>query len=213
MLGYCSGAPDVEQAVPGLVTVPMPADLTVGPAYGMVVLDARPVALRFAAFVMSETGQAVLQQHGFAPVGLADPSRLPQGLVVQRAGQAPALLTPERVAALAPITQHVVFATEHGTRQADWTGPLLWNVLTAAGAVDPAKPAEAVRLTVRVTGADGYVATLALAELAPDFAAKPIQLADRLDGAPLAGHALRLVVPGERRGGRSVRDVVRIDVD
>ena len=61
MLGYCSGAPEVVQAVPGLVSVPLPPDLTVEPAYGMVVLNENPVTLRFAAFVMSETGQALLQ--------------------------------------------------------------------------------------------------------------------------------------------------------
>jgi hypothetical protein len=28
----------------------------------------------------------------------------------------------------------------------------------------------------------------------------------------MEGHALRLVVPGDRHGGRSVRDVMRIDL-
>src|SRR5262249_5150273 len=37
-LAYCSGAPEVVAAVPGLTVVPLPPDLTVGPAYGMVVL-------------------------------------------------------------------------------------------------------------------------------------------------------------------------------
>jgi hypothetical protein len=86
-------------------------------------------------------------------------------------------------------------------------------VLTAAGAIDPAKPAEAVRLTVRVTGADGYVVVLAMAELSPQFAARPIQLADQMNGAAIPDQALRLVVPGEQRAGRSVRDVVRVDIE
>jgi len=34
-----------------------------------------------------------------------------------------------------------------------------------------------------------------------------------MNGALLPDHALRLVVPGDRRGGRSVRDVVRIDIN
>ena len=74
MLGYCSGSAAIMSDVPGLGSVKLPAALTVGPAYGMVVLDAKPVALRFALFVMSETGQAVLQEHGFDPVGLAAPA-------------------------------------------------------------------------------------------------------------------------------------------
>jgi hypothetical protein len=37
-------------------------------------------------------------------------------------------------------------------------------------------------------------------------------LADHMVGQPLAPEHLRLVIPGERRAGRSVRDVVRISV-
>jgi molybdate transport system substrate-binding protein len=73
MLGYCSGFGEVMQEVPGLVSVAMPASLSVGPAYGMVVLSDHPLAARFALFVMSEQGQAILQRYGFDPVGLAAP--------------------------------------------------------------------------------------------------------------------------------------------
>jgi hypothetical protein len=93
------------------------------------------------------------------------------------------------------------------------SGPLLWDVLVDSGAVDPSKSAEQVHLAVRVTGADGYMAVISLAEIAPQFAGQPIQITDSENGAPLPQQALRLIVPGDRRGGRSVRDVVRIDID
>jgi hypothetical protein len=86
-------------------------------------------------------------------------------------------------------------------------------VLVASGAIDPAKPAEQVHLAIRVTGADGYTAVIALAEIAPQFAGRPIQVADHMNGTLIPDRALRLVVPGDRRGGRSVRDVIRIDID
>ena len=70
MLGYCSGSAAVMQDVPGLVSVPVPELLSVGPAYGMVVLSDRQAAARFALFVVSEQGQAILQKFGFEPVGL-----------------------------------------------------------------------------------------------------------------------------------------------
>jgi ABC-type molybdate transport system substrate-binding protein len=73
MLGYCSGSAAIMKEVPGLVSVGMPASLSVGPAYGMVVLSDRPLAARFALFVMSERGQAILQRYGFDPAGLAAP--------------------------------------------------------------------------------------------------------------------------------------------
>jgi hypothetical protein len=73
-LDYCSGATAVVREVPGLAVVPLPPELAVGPAYGMVVLDAKPVAYRFAAFVLSEAGQAILKEHGFDPVALVEPA-------------------------------------------------------------------------------------------------------------------------------------------
>jgi ABC-type molybdate transport system substrate-binding protein len=73
MLGYCSGSAPVMKEVPNLVSVPVPASLSVGPAYGMVVLSDHPLAARFALFVMSERGQAILAHHGFDPVGFAPP--------------------------------------------------------------------------------------------------------------------------------------------
>ena len=75
MLIYCSAVSAVEAEVPSLVSIKLPAALTVDPAYGMVVLNEKPVALRFAAFVMSEEGQAILSQHGLEPVASAAPAQ------------------------------------------------------------------------------------------------------------------------------------------
>lgn len=70
MLGYCSGGQAVMQEIPALTNVPLPPSLTVGPAYGLIVLSDHPLAARFALFVLSEQGQAILHQHGFDPVAL-----------------------------------------------------------------------------------------------------------------------------------------------
>jgi len=76
MLGYCSGADTVRRAVPDLVAVPLPPELEVGPEYGLTVLSDNPAVARFALFVMSEPGQAILARHGLIPVGLpADTSQ------------------------------------------------------------------------------------------------------------------------------------------
>ena len=63
---------------------------------------------------------------------------------------------------------------------------------------------------VRVTGADGYAAPVAMAEIAPAFEGKPVILAVTRNGAPLARPLL--VVPGDHLHGRDVRDVVAIVV-
>jgi molybdate transport system substrate-binding protein len=71
MLGYCSGADAIKRDIPDLTSAPLPAALTVGPAYGLIVLSDHLLAARFALFVMSERGQAILLEHGFDPIGLA----------------------------------------------------------------------------------------------------------------------------------------------
>ena len=75
MLIYCSAVQAIQRELPSLTSIKLPATLTVEPADGMVILNSKPVALRFVAFVMSEEGQATLRNHGFEPVGLVTPSR------------------------------------------------------------------------------------------------------------------------------------------
>jgi molybdate transport system substrate-binding protein len=71
VLGCCSGSPAVMRGVPGLVSVALPSELTVRPAYGMVVLSDKPEVDRFAVLVMSQRGQDILARNGFDPVALS----------------------------------------------------------------------------------------------------------------------------------------------
>jgi ABC-type molybdate transport system substrate-binding protein len=68
MLGYCSSSEPVMREVKGLANVALPPALTVGPAYGLIVLTDHPLAARFALFILSEQGQTILQRHGFDPI-------------------------------------------------------------------------------------------------------------------------------------------------
>jgi molybdate transport system substrate-binding protein len=70
MLSYCSGLEGLKQAVPDIAAVTLPPELDVGPAYGMTLISDNPQAARFALFVVSEPGQAILGQHGLLPVAL-----------------------------------------------------------------------------------------------------------------------------------------------
>lgn len=72
-----------------------------------------------------------------------------------------------------------------------------------------------MKLYVIVDAADGYRAVFALPEFDPDFTDRVIILADRRDGhamAPPQG-PFRLVVPGEKRHARWVREVTALDVE
>jgi molybdate transport system substrate-binding protein len=212
-LAYCSGAAEVAHEEPGLAVVPLPPALSVVAAYGMVLLNEKPLTLRFAAFVMSEGGQAILKSNGFDPTALVEPVGASQGLLVQRAGKPSQILSAARIAALKPFTQRVGSFTGLSGQQNEFSGPLLWDVLVAAEVVEAGAPRSEARFAVRVTGADGYTAVVALGEIAPQLANRPIQLADHVNGKPLPSLGLRLVVPGDGAGARSVRDVVRVDID
>lgn len=67
---------------------------------------------------------------------------------------------------------------------------------------------------VEVQARDGYRIVFALAEFDDAFSASPAILVDRRDGAPLPDEEgpLRIVVPGERRAARWVRQVEHIVV-
>lgn len=70
----------------------------------------------------------------------------------------------------------------------------------------------ALKHTLLITGSDGYAVSVALGELDPNFANTQVLLAyDGADGKASFDH-LRLVVPGDVHGGRSVKDVVGIEV-
>jgi hypothetical protein len=61
-------------------------------------------------------------------------------------------------------------------------------------------------------GRDGYRAVLALGEIAPEFEGKQVTLAERMDDQPFDAEQLRIIVLLDKRGGRSVWEVARIEV-
>ncbi|MBV9322386.1 MAG: molybdate ABC transporter substrate-binding protein [Chloroflexi bacterium] len=113
-------------------------------------------------------------------------------------------------------TVDVSFEAGQGTTTASFTGTRLLNVFEAAGG--PRLPNDMnnakLRTTVMVTGADGYQVALGWGELDPEFGAAPIMLAYLQDGKPMGDKQgmARLVVPGDKRGGRYVSTVKGIDI-
>ncbi|HVV94006.1 MAG TPA: molybdopterin-dependent oxidoreductase [Hyphomicrobiales bacterium] len=121
-------------------------------------------------------------------------------------------LTAADLAQLPAVSEHIAFQTEHGNRAADYAGPRLWDVLKAAGLAGNGPPRDLLRDALLVTGSDGYGVVVAMGEIIPEFEDKDVILAQKMNGQPLSGSEVRLAVPGDRHGGRSVRDVVRIEV-
>lgn len=107
----------------------------------------------------------------------------------------------------------VTVARSGGTRV--YEGPLLVYLLREVGAPAGARlHAEAMRNYVAVTGADGFLAVYALAEVDKDFHDGTVILADTVDGQKLDGKEgpYRTVVAGDRKASRSVYGAVKVEL-
>jgi DMSO/TMAO reductase YedYZ molybdopterin-dependent catalytic subunit len=147
------------------------------------------------------------------PASGQDPP-LASGVVLSVGGEVPRplkLTAPE----LTRLPRQTVRAKDRDGKEAAFEGVPLVAVLKEAGVKfgqDLRGPALATYLVVEA--ADGYRAVFALPELDPAFSDRVILLADRRDGKPLGGTegALRVIVPGEKRHARWVRQVVALKV-
>ncbi len=134
-------------------------------------------------------------------------------LLVRAPDGATHVLTGAAFRALPHVT---VTAAAHGGASHRYTGVPLAVVLAEGGAWPAARSVIAHHL--QVTAADGYRAVFALAELDTLTVAPapggPAVVADQDDGAPLApaDGPFRLVVPGDRRPARAVRQVTLLEV-
>lgn len=64
--------------------------------------------------------------------------------------------------------------------------------------------------SVVITADDGYAAALSLGEIDADYGNQNVIIATQCNGKPMDGP--RMVVPGDRHGGRAVSGVVSIEV-
>ncbi|WP_266364115.1 molybdopterin-dependent oxidoreductase [Tellurirhabdus rosea] len=108
-----------------------------------------------------------------------------------------------------------VKATDHDGKKRRYSGIPLTDLLKRAGVAQGAQ-LRGKNLTkyLLVKAADGYEAVFALPELDPEFADRPVLLVDKADGEPLPKSVgpYRLVVPGEKKQARWVRQVTVLEV-
>ena len=119
-----------------------------------------------------------------------------------------------RLADLAAMPRTSVQLTLEGKPHAA-EGVLVYEVLKKAGQPfgDQMRKEQLMKYAV-CSAHDGYRALFALPEFDPAFTAAGALIADRMDDQPLpAGKGpLRLVIPGEKTGSRSIFMLERIDV-
>jgi DMSO/TMAO reductase YedYZ molybdopterin-dependent catalytic subunit len=128
----------------------------------------------------------------------------------------PRRFTRDDLAAMSTWTMPVVFAAGQSVQSGTFTGPSLLDVIRAAGGpvIDASRNNDRLRKFIVAVGADGYAVVLGWGEIDPEYGAAPVFVAFDRDGEPLGdGEGMaRLVVPGDKRGGRHVNRLTRIDV-
>ena len=105
----------------------------------------------------------------------------------------------------------VSYQTDRGPVTANFTGVLLWSLIGASGGLDDAGKGAELRHAIRITAKDGYVVVTSTGEVAPEFGGKAALVAYERDGKPLDD--FRIVMPGDKHGGRNVRDIVTIAIE
>ncbi|OYQ30080.1 hypothetical protein CHU93_06995 [Sandarakinorhabdus cyanobacteriorum] len=122
---------------------------------------------------------------------------------------------PLDAASLAPLPRATATLTAHGETRA-CEGVWLTDLAAASGLpAGQAVSGSALSILIRAEAADGYRVVFTLAELDRKLGNRPVLIADRCDGKPMAAGdgPLRLVVPGEARAARSVRQLVALRVE
>jgi DMSO/TMAO reductase YedYZ molybdopterin-dependent catalytic subunit len=108
-----------------------------------------------------------------------------------------------------------VTAKGHDGSTHEYEGVPLAYLLTKAGAPQAGDlRGKSMSLCVVAEGSDGYRAAFSLAELDPDFANESVLVADTADGKDLGPDQgpLRLVVLGDKRQGRWVRQLKSLSI-
>ncbi|MGH9384518.1 MAG: molybdopterin-dependent oxidoreductase [Vicinamibacterales bacterium] len=117
--------------------------------------------------------------------------------------------------ALDGFTRHVVTTSDH-TKKATFEGVLLRDALVKAGTPmgEALHGAAALTRYVKVSARDGYAVVFSIAELDSGFTDEIVLLADIRDNQRLVSEAgpLQVVVPHEKRAGRWIRQVSKIEV-
>ena len=216
---------DVTPDIMGDVTaLPIPDTLNTLATYPIAATNdtANPeLAQKFIDYVVSDAGQGILVKWNFISVRIPE---IPNTVTVPADGSAsldgqvlnPLTLTPDFLRDnFTPHTMDVTYMSGEESVSTSFTGALLWDVL---GSAQPNFNADVrndkLGMYIVVTASDGYQAVIAWGEIDPEFGNQPILVAYEQEGNPIEDSqgSIRLVVPGDARGGRYVSGIVNISL-
>jgi molybdate transport system substrate-binding protein len=213
--------PDISDSV---IVLPIPDALNTIATYPIAATNdsANPeLAQKFIDYILSDAGQDTLVKWNFISVRIPE---LPNTVSAPTDGS----LTLDGQVLNALIitadflhdnysahTLDVTYMSGEESVSTSFTGALLWDVL---GSAQPNFNADVrndkLGMYIVVTASDGYQAVIAWGEIDPEFGNQPILVAYEQEGGPIEDSQgpIRLVVPGDMRGGRYVSGIVNISL-
>ncbi len=212
--------PDISDQV---IAIPIPDTLNTIATYPIAVTNdsANPdLAQAFVDYILSDAGQDTLVNWNFISARIPEIPyvvTLPEDASTFSVdGQ---VLNPLTLTAadlqnnFSSQTLDVTYLSGEDTVTTNFTGVPLYQILSAA---QPNFNADVrndrLSTFVVVSAPDGYQAVIAWGELDPEFGNQPILVAFEENGEPLEGNIVRLVVPGDTRGGRYVSNIANISL-
>jgi DMSO/TMAO reductase YedYZ molybdopterin-dependent catalytic subunit len=127
----------------------------------------------------------------------------------------PLTLTVADLEKLTTQSVDVTFKSGQGDQAHSYTGALLSDVIALASPTyDADVKNQSLHRYLVITANDGYEVVISMGEIDPGFGNQPYLLAWEQDGAALTGTdgPVRLVTPGDIKGGRYVTGVIKIEV-
>jgi hypothetical protein len=154
---------------------------------------------------------------GGSPLYAACPGGASNFFTVSGQVARPAVFNLSKLEQFAPAQENVAYFAAGSVVTESFTGVLLWDLLSKSpvdGIVtDPKIKNDVLHKVVIVTGTDCYQSIFGAGEFDPFFGGSQIMVAYATGGQSLgaAGFA-RIVVPGDKAGGRFVSNIANIEV-
>lgn len=216
---------DVTPDITSKVTVfPIPDSINTLATYPIAITDNTPnadLAKKFIDYVVSDAGQKTLVKWNFISAAipeLASTFKLETDGALRVGGLVLNPLKLDAAVLKANYTaQKVDVKYLSGDKEVtgSFTGVYLRDILdTAQVNLNADAKNDKLSVFILATGSDGYQAVIAYGEIDPDFGNQPILVAYEQDGKAIADKegAIRLIVPGDKRGGRYVSGLISLEV-
>jgi hypothetical protein len=154
---------------------------------------------------------------GTSPLQAACPGGVSKLFSVSGQVKKPTVFNLNKLQQFAPAQQNVTYFAMGLVVSESFTGALLWDVLNNApvgGIVtNPNVKNDILHKVVIVTGTDCYQSMFGAGEFDPFFGGSQIMVAYATGGQSLGNDGFaRIVVPGDKAGGRFVSNIAKIEV-